>query len=128
VGNPGGLEGRNLKRERGVTFVAGVTVEGCTSPSPITPCGQDSYIVTVDDTSGGRSPGRLQVKAAQKASKYCPDQGKVVRVRNTSGEGVTGWKSASSTLVFSCISEDDPESTRPDLRSEADTASEDLRR
>ena len=100
---------------------------GCASPSAITPYGKDSYIISVDDVWGGYSSGKLQVKAAQEANAYCSKQGKVVRVRNTSGQGTQGWTSTSSSLVFSCIDERDPENTRPDLRKEADTVIEDRR-
>ena len=105
-----------------------VILSGCATPSAITPYGKDSYIVTVDDIWGGNSPGRLQVAAAQEANAYCAKQGKVFRVRNTTGQGTTGWTSTSSTLVFSCIDERDMENTRPNLRREADTVIEDRRR
>ena len=100
---------------------------GCASTSAVVPYGKDSYIVSVDDVWGGYSPGKLQIKAAQKANAYCAKQGKVVRVRNTSGQGVHGWTSTSSNLIFSCIDESDPENTRPNLRKEADTVIEDRR-
>jgi putative hemolysin len=100
---------------------------GCATPSAITPYGKDSYIISVDDVWGGNSPGKLQVKAAQEANAYCAQQGKVLRVRNTSGQGTAGWTSTSSTLVFSCIAEHDVENTRPELRKEAETVIEDRR-
>jgi len=99
-------------------------LSGCASTSDIVPYGKDSYLVNVDDVWGGHSPGKLQVKAAQDASAYCAKQGKVMRVRNTSGSGVTGWTSTSSNLIFSCIAESDPENTRPALRKEADVVIE----
>jgi hypothetical protein len=70
----------------------------------------------VDDFWGGHTPNSLQVKAGQQASAYCAQQGKVMRVRNTSNDGTPGWTSTSSSLIFSCISASDPENTRPELR------------
>lgn len=102
-------------------------VVGCASSSPVAPYGKDSYIVSVDDVWGGNSLGKLQVKAAQEANAYCSKQGKVMRVRNTSGQGTQGWTSTSSSLVFSCIDEGDPENTRPELRKAPDTVIEDRR-
>lgn len=93
-------------------------VAGCASPSAIAPYGKDSYIVTVDDPWGGHSPGKLQVRAAQEANHYCASQGKVIRVRNTSGQGSFGWTSTASTLIFSCIDTADTEHARPELRKE----------
>ena len=100
---------------------------GCASTSAIAPYGKDSYILSVEDMWGGQSSGKLQVKAAQEASEYCAKQGKVMRVRNTSGQGVQWWTGTSSNLIFSCIDENDPENTRPNLRKEADTIIEDRR-
>jgi len=89
---------------------------GCATPSAVTPYGKDSYIISVDDVWGGYSSSSLQVKAAQEANAFCAKQGKVMRVRNVTGEGTAGWTSTASSLVFSCISETDPENTRPDVR------------
>jgi hypothetical protein len=97
---------------------------GCASPSAIAPYGKDTYILSVDDVWGGYSPAQLQVKAAQEASAFCAKQGKVLRVRNTMGQGTYGWTSTSSSLIFSCVYESDPENTRPELRKEADTVIE----
>jgi hypothetical protein len=89
---------------------------GCAPPTSATSYGKDSYIVSVDDYWGVYSPGRLQVKAAEQANAYCSHAGKVLRVRNAAGQGTTGWTSTSATLVFSCIDQNDPENTRPDVR------------
>ena len=119
---------RRLTVRRSIWIVSLTVVAGCSTPSAITSYGKDSYILSVDDIWGGNSPGRLQVKAAQDANAYCAQQGKVLRVRNTSGQGTTGWTSTSSTLIFSCITENDVENMRPDLRKEAETIFEDRRR
>lgn len=79
---------------------------GCASPSAIAPYGKDSYIVTVDDALGGHSPGRLQVRAAEEANRYCTNQGKVLRVENSTNKGAFGWTSTASTLVFSCVNKE----------------------
>ena len=104
-----------------------VLLSGCASTSAIAPYGKDTYILTTDDVWGMHSSGKLQVKAAEEANEYCAKQGKVMRVRNTSGQGVQGWTGTSSSLIFSCIDENDPENTRPNLRKEGDTVIEDRR-
>jgi len=104
-----------------------VLLAGCASPSAVVPYGKDTYIINVDDAMGGYSSGSLQVKAAQHANAYCAKQGKVMRVRNTSNQGTQGWTSTSSSLIFSCIDENDPENTRPNLRTVPDTVIEDRR-
>jgi hypothetical protein len=104
-----------------------VLLTSCATTS-IAPYGKDSYIVSVEDMWGAQSSGKLQVKAAKEASEYCAKQGKVMRVRNTRGEGIQLWTGTSSNLIFSCIDENDPENTRPTLRKEADIIIEDRRR
>ena len=100
---------------------------GCGSTSAIAPYGKDTYILNSGDSWGSQSPGALRVQAAQEANEYCAKQGKVLRVRNTSSQGEQWWTGTSSTLIFSCIDEKDPENTRPNLRKEADTVIEDRR-
>jgi hypothetical protein len=101
---------------------------GCATTSDIVPYGKDSFLLSSDDVWGGYSQGSLQVKAAQRASAFCAERGKVFVVRNTSGQGVQGWTSTSSTLIFTCVSDSDPEYQRPNLRKEADTVIEDRRK
>jgi hypothetical protein len=101
---------------------------GCATTSNIVSYGKDSYMLSANDIWGGYSGGSLQVKAAERANEFCRKQGKVFVVRNTGSGGVQGWTPTSSTLVFSCISESDPENIRPNLRREADTVIEDRRR
>jgi hypothetical protein len=84
-------------------------------------------MLAAGDVWGGYSSGTLQVKAAQRANEFCRSQGKVFIVRNTGSAGVQGWTSTSSTLIFSCVDDSDPEYTRPSLRREADTVIEDRR-
>lgn len=93
-------------------------IAACASSSGITPYGKDTFLLNMDDVWGGNTSGGLQVKAAKEANEFCAKSGKVMRVRNTSGSGTAGWTSTSSALIFSCISENDPENTRPDLRRE----------
>lgn len=104
-----------MKNALAVLSIAALAV-GCATPSKVTPYGKDSYIIAVDDGWGVNSPSSLQVKAAEAANAYCAKQGKVMRVRNASERGTAGWTITSSSLVFSCISEADPENTRPELR------------
>jgi hypothetical protein len=103
-------------------------ISGCASTSEVVPYGKDSYIISTEDSAGCLSPAKLQVNAAKEANEYCAKQGKVMRVRNTSSHGTQGWTGTSSSLIFSCISESDPEYTRPDLRREPDTVIEDRRK
>lgn len=105
-------------------LVASVALVGCATTSDIVPYGKDSFLLSSEDVWGGYSQGSLQVKAAQRASSFCAEQGKVFVVRNTAGQGVQGWTGTSSTLIFSCILETDSEYQRPNLRKEPDVVIE----
>lgn len=111
-----------------ITVLISIGLIGCASTSDIVPYGADSYMLSSDDVWGGYSQGSLQVKAAQRATDFCAKKEKVFIVRNTNSQGTQGWTSTSSTLIFSCVSKDDPEYQRPNLRKEADTVIEDRRK
>ncbi len=109
-------------------LVLSVALAGCATTSEIVPYGKDTYMLSSDDIWGGHSGGSLQVKAAQSANAFCAKQGKQFIVRNTGTQGLQGWTPTSSTLIFSCISEKDPEFQRPNLRAEPTTIIEDRRK
>jgi putative hemolysin len=101
---------------------------GCSSVSPVTPYGKDTYIIGAQDGGmGTKTTAQLQVMAAQQANEYCAKQGKVMHVRNTKGQTGSSWEAASAGLIFSCIDESDPEYSRPSLRKEPDVLIEDRR-
>ena len=87
----------------GLTLLA-----GCAAASQIVPVGRDSYIVTAPETLGGT--GRIIV--AKAANQYCDSSGNHMIVRRLDGSALT------VSLVFSCVSVDDPEYKRPNLRNE----------
>lgn len=96
-------------------LVAATVLGGCATTSQVVPYGKDSYIIASEDVWGANSSSSMQVNAARKAGEFCASQGKVMRVRNTTQEGTHMWTGTSSSLVFSCIAESDPENARPNL-------------
>ena len=81
---------------------------GCALPSEVVPMGKDSYMVTAPETIGGQ--GRIIVVNA--ANKYCSSQNTYMIVRRMDASGMA------VSLMFSCVSEDDPEYQRPNLKKE----------
>lgn len=96
-------------------MAAWLALAGCATTSQVVPYGKDSYMIAAEDVWGVSSSSSMQVNAARKAGEFCASQGKVMRVRNTVQEGTQMWTGTSSSLVFSCITESDPENTRPNL-------------
>jgi hypothetical protein len=92
-----------------VLIVLGVTfVTGCAVASQIVPMGRDSYLVTAPETLGGT--GRILV--VKSANQYCDSGGTHMIVRRLEGNAFT------VSLIFSCVTSDDPEYRRPNLRKE----------
>jgi hypothetical protein len=82
--------------------------------SGVVPAGKDTYMVS--SHVGACVSCSAAVKSLKTANEYCEKQGKVVVVRNTSGAtNPFGYDNGNQT-IFSCVSPDDPEYTRPTLR------------
>lgn len=90
---------------------------GCVSSSEIVPMGKDSYMVS-GQARGGVMTGRSIIEATKSANAYCERKGLKMMPRNTNTEGSATWAAETSTLVFSCLREDDPEYKRPEVQKE----------
>jgi predicted RNA-binding Zn-ribbon protein involved in translation (DUF1610 family) len=89
-------------------------VAGCQVSSPVVPAGKDSYMVS--SHVGACVSCSAAIKSLKTANEFCAKQGKVVVVRNTSGAtNPFGYDNGNQT-IFSCVSPDDPEYTRPTMR------------
>jgi hypothetical protein len=83
-----------------------VVLTGCAVASEIVPIGKDNFMVTAPETLGGT--GRILV--VKSANGYCASQNTHMIVRRLDANAL------SVSLMFSCVSEDDPEYQRPNLR------------
>ena len=90
-------------------------LSGCVSTTEIVPAGKDSFMIA-GAAQGGMNSGHSIIAATKAANDYCAKQGKVMQIRNTSTAGSAGFGGEHSNLIFSCLSADDPEYTRPNLR------------
>jgi len=91
------------------SMVLGLTLmTGCAVASEIVPIGKDSFMVTAPETLGGK--GRILVVIS--ANQYCASQNTHMIVRRIDANGLA------VSLMFSCVSENDPEYQRPNLRKE----------
>jgi hypothetical protein len=106
--------------KKGALVALACALCACASAPEIAPYGKDTFILSVGDTMGMSQPASLRVQAAQHASSHCARMGKVMQVRNSNDSGIAWLTSTSSSLVFSCLDESDPENRRPILRKEAD--------
>jgi hypothetical protein len=97
--------------------LAGTTAlatSGCVYPSDIVPAGKDSYMISSSTGSVFRSLGTSNLKDA---NAYCDAQGRHMIIRHT-GTTMSGFGNRSNDLLFSCVSDTDPEWQRPNLKSD----------
>jgi len=105
-------------------FAATALISGCVSTSEIIPVGKDSYMVSGSGT-GGLSYGKTLAAALKSANTYCAKQTKFMIIRREETEGRFNGEAAN--LMFSCVTADDPEYKRPNLRRDPTTIIEDQR-
>lgn len=94
-------------------FAAIALLSGCVTTSEIIPMGKDSYMVSGSGT-GGLSYGKTMPAALKAANAYCTKEGKLMIARHTETQGRFNGEAAD--LLFSCVTADDPEYKRPNMR------------
>jgi predicted RNA-binding Zn-ribbon protein involved in translation (DUF1610 family) len=87
---------------------------GCETSGHVVPAGKDSYMVS--SHVAGCISCAASVKSMETANAFCTNQGKVAIVRNTNSTTNGFGYEVGNTTIFSCVSETDPEYTRPSLR------------
>ena len=86
----------------------------CAMIKPVTPVGADTYTVSAFHKQD----------ALTAANKYCDNQGKKILVKDIYGETNTSWAS----VIFKCLSPDDPEFHPPDYQKAPDSIMKGRRR
>ena len=108
-----------------VTFLFTIS---CVTSSGVLPFGPDSYTVTVDSSEFGMSAASK--KAITEATEFCQSQGKYFLPKNTNQKSaMSGFGDTLDTysLIFRCLSENDPEYRRGEWGKSPDTIIEDRR-
>ncbi len=91
---------------------ASLVLAGCVTSSVVA-IGPQSY--TLSATRCGLCEP-VNAYATEQAGKYCVAQGRYLIVRNISGNNLQPMFPGSATINFSCVTEDDPEYQRPNMR------------
>jgi hypothetical protein len=100
-------------------IAASALLAGCVATtSDVVPAGKDTYMVSAMAAGSVVLAGHSMINATKAANAYCANLGKVMIIRNTQSVGTSGMGSEHSNLIFSCVSEDDPEYKRPELHKE----------
>jgi len=93
-------------------------VAGCVSTPEVVSMGKDSYMIM-------EVGANKQTAVVGQANKYCAALGKVIVVRRMDTK--SDRKFQSTSLIFSCVLETDPEYRRPNLKQDPTTVIEDQR-
>ena len=96
---------------------------GCTHSSGVLKLGPDTYTTSAaaHPAAGGSSEARRM--ALTEANRYCAQMGKEILVKNIVSGAYT-----STEVTFRCLSKDDPELQRPEIRQAPDATAEDRKK
>lgn len=98
-----------------LSLIGLIALTGCVMSSEVVPVGPDSFMVNTTVRGGGGAGG---IEAVKVANRYCDSSNLHMIVRRVDSTGVPGWTPVSSNLIFSCVSDSDPEYRRPNLKRE----------
>jgi hypothetical protein len=77
---------------------------GCSSVSPVTPTGPNSYMVGSNAHGGFSSDAEVKALAINRANQFCAEQGKVAQVTSSQSSGIQMWTPQNAEVNFSCVS------------------------
>jgi len=107
--------------------VVAVLLSGCVSTSDVLEMGKDTYSVSAT-ADGYRSASSARQSAFEAGKEMCTKQGKRFMFMNESKSRTRMGIDTTVDVTFKCLSEDDPEYTRPRIRQAPDVVIEDQRK
>lgn len=111
-----------------IAFLTSVTL-GCSTfeqkSSGIVPLGKDTYMVSLEQAVAASSLPRLQATALAAADSHCKALGRYFQpIALDKGTRTAGVVSNFAEVKFRCLSSNDPEFGRPELRDRPDVVIE----
>ena len=100
---------------------------GCVGTTEVVSVGKDSYMIA-GRNAGGLNAGKGGMEAVQKANAYCATLSKLMVIRRLDTHPIELSSAETTQLIFSCVTADDPEYTRPNLSKDPTTIIEDQRK
>lgn len=97
-----------------------VTMSGC-GVGKIVPIGKDTYMITGFNSAPFSSGASLLTDLYEDAGKYCVSKNLELLPVNTQYNDYAPGRPSRAALTFRCLLENDPENTRPNLRTEPNT-------
>lgn len=110
-----------------VATIALIALSGCVSTSSVLEMGRDTYSVTAT-ADGMRDAASARESAFESGSKKCASLGKRFMFVNESTARTRMNIDTTVNVTFRCLSENDPEYARPNVRQAPDVVIEDQRK
>lgn len=91
-----------------IMCAAALLITGCvTTASKPVPVGKDTYQLSMTGV-GFATQANTNMKALEAANAYCDSLGLHMVPKNSAESGVYGWSPRQDSLVFMCLTADDP--------------------
>jgi hypothetical protein len=110
-----------------ISVVAAAVLSGCVATSDVLEMGKDTYSVS-STADGMRSAASARQSAFEAGREMCTKQGKRFMFVNESMSRTRMAIDTTINVTFRCLSENDPEYTRPLIRQSPDVVIEDQRK
>lgn len=111
---------------RKVLMASALALSGCVMTTDVVPVGPDSYMISTATGGGALVRGQGPIASAKAANQYCDSHGLHMIIRRT--DNATDINGTTNALVFSCVTANDFEYRRPNLRRDPNVVVEDARR
>ena len=92
-----------------------LTLVSCTTISPVSPAGKDTYLVSIEKRGGMDSWGELKADTLKQADDYCEKLNKKMTPVKIDTHGARGWTPMQVEVIFSCLLINDADYKRPTL-------------
>jgi hypothetical protein len=115
-----------IKTLAAAAALATLSLGGCVMTTDPVPVGRDSFMISTSTGGSGLVMGQGPIANARAANRYCDQHGLHMIIRRT--DGMANINGTSNALIFSCVTADDPEYQRPNLRHDPNVTIEDSRR
>ena len=90
-----------------------MTIASCTTISPVSPAGKDTYLVSIEKRGGMDSWGELKADTLKQADDYCEKLNKKMTPVKIDTHGARGWTPMQVEVIFSCLTINDADYKRP---------------
>jgi len=113
---------------RRIIFIASILIATGCGTGKIVSVGKDTFMITGYNSAPFSSGAAVLTDLYEEAGRYCVDKNKQLSSVRTQYNNHAPGRPSRAELTFRCLSESDPEYSRPNMQSEPDTKIEIIRK